>query len=111
MRRVAAVLLALAASPAIGQGVAVDPAFRALQEVPREGPDLAPGPLEPPPSLAGSRPGLILPDVGVAAGLPGSTPLSASDLFGDGHGILYDGAAMENPLTDRGVTGRATIPF
>jgi len=47
----------------------------------------------------------------LAAGLTGASLPPASDLFGDGHGILYDGAALEAPLSDRGITGRARVPF
>ncbi len=104
--------LALAAGAAAAQGVTVDPAFKALQPPPRPELDLAPGPPEPPPSLTEGQRSLLLPNVVITPTIPGeprSVPLS--DLFGDGHSMIYGGEVMENPMRDGRVGGTATIPF
>jgi hypothetical protein len=104
--------LALAAGAAAAQGVTVDPAFKALQPPPRPELDLAPGPPEPPPSLTQGQRSLLLPNVVITPTIPGEPrTLPLSDLFGDGHSIIYSGEVMEDPLRDRAVGGSATIPF
>jgi len=105
-------LLAAATAAALAQGIAIDPEFRALQPAPRSGPDLAPGPPDPPPSMAGGQRSRLFPNLVIEPIVPGEDRrLPVSDLFGDGHSIMYGGEAMEDPVRDRRLGGAATIPF
>lgn len=105
-------LLAAATAAALAQGITVDPDFRALQPLPRAGPDLAPALPTPPPSMAEGQRSLVFPNLVIEPIIPGEDKrLPVSDLFGDGHSILYSGDVMENPIRDRRIGGAATIPF
>jgi hypothetical protein len=113
----AAMLLACAfaagaAAQTAGAGITIDPEFRLLQPPQRQDLDLAPGPLVLPPALAEGQPSWQLPNVSLGRQIPGEPRgVTASDLFGDGHSIIYGGDVMEDPMRDRRIGGSATIPF
>jgi hypothetical protein len=105
-------LLMTAAAGAAAAQVTVDPAFRALAPPPPPALDLAPGPPAPPPALAEGQPSRLLPNLVIAPVVPGQDRrLPVSDLFGDGHSMIYGGEVMEDPIRDRRLGGAAAIPF
>jgi hypothetical protein len=105
-------LLSAATAAALAQGLTIDPEFRALQPPPRTGLDLAPAPPTPPPSMAEGQRSRLFPNLVIEPIVPGEDRrLPVSDLFGDGHSIIYSGDVMEDPARDRRIGGAATIPF